>query len=332
MNKSILLVSKAFFLSVLTLFFWTPSYAEESGTETHQTAPAQIGQEGDRQIEAEEAQRALDEFLRRQKLLFKPGEVQIEFSTSYSHETAENIRLRQKFGDEYIEEVVPKFITRTTDVSLLGRFGLVDDLEFNLSVPFVYLNQQANYAPFEVSGIPQFIEQDNEGLGDVRAAFRYAVAHEDENIADMILNLDVKSRTGDEEKSLGTGHWNVGGGFTLVKTSDPVVLFGSLGYTSTLEREGRDPGDEISYSLGMGFSLNDRVSFIMSTVGAIIREDRIDGENVEGSGRDIHNLQFSVTVQLTKHLFLEPVLGVGLTEDATDFYLGINIPYQLITR
>src|SRR5918999_1602438 len=43
-------------------------------------------EKGDRRKEAEEAKRELDQFLRAQKLLFKPGEVQLEFGASYAKE------------------------------------------------------------------------------------------------------------------------------------------------------------------------------------------------------------------------------------------------------
>ena len=76
---------------------------------------------------------------------------------------------------------------------------------------------------------------------------------------DLILELNVKSRTGDDPL-LGSGHWNVGGGIRFVRTIDPAVFFASLGYTVTLEHNDRNPGNQFNYQFGMGFSLNDRVS------------------------------------------------------------------------
>ena len=46
-----------------------------------------VAEKGDRRKEAEEAKRELDQFLRTQKLLFKPGEVQLEFGALYAHES-----------------------------------------------------------------------------------------------------------------------------------------------------------------------------------------------------------------------------------------------------
>ncbi|MGH6634730.1 MAG: transporter, partial [Gammaproteobacteria bacterium] len=180
------------------------------------------------------------------------------------------------------------------------------------------------------------------GLGDISWGLRYAALHEEEAIPEVTLNVNAKSDTGDEDRLLGTGHWNVGTGVSLVKTIDPVVLFGSLGYTWTLE-EGDvdlgssisgdvDPGDQILYSMGMGFSLNHRVSFSMAMGGAAIRRTEVNGGEISGSGLDVNSLQFATTVQLAKRVYLEPFVGFGLTDDAGDFMVGINVPFRLEGR
>ena len=74
------------------------------------------------------------------------------------------------------------------------------------------------------------------GFGDINWAFRYAAIHEDRGLPEVTLNVNAKADTGDEDRGLGTGHWDVGTGVSLVKTIDPVVFFGSLGYTWTLEQ------------------------------------------------------------------------------------------------
>ncbi len=117
-----------------------------------------------------------------------------------------------------------------------------------------------------------------------------------------------------------------GGGITLVKTLDPVVFFGRVGYT---HRFG-DPGDVFSASLGMGFSLNDRVSYNMQVLGAFVDRPDSDETALGGdSGLEIISLQFAVTVLVTRRLFVEPVVNFGLSDDAVDVIVGINMPFQL---
>ncbi len=82
----------------------------------------------------------------------------------------------------------------------------------------------------------------------------------------------------------------------------------------------------------MGFSLNDQVSFSTILAGAAVRRTEVNGKEIVGSGRDLDTLQFTTTVQLAERLYLEPFVGFGLTEEATDFFVGISVPYRLEGR
>lgn len=284
--------------------------------------PADSISPGDREKEAEEAKAQLDEFLRQQKLLFKPGELQLEVSVSYAQDTSENIF---------------KFETRSVNTSLTARYGLAEDLEFVLGVPFAFIEQEQGSSPFVVGSTRT--RTDNVGLGDISGSLRYAAWREEAIRPDVVLFLLGQSPTGDEDRglrlntlTLNAGHWNVGAGVTLVKTIDPVVFFGSLGYTATLEQRGIDPGDQIPYSIGMGFSLNDKVSISTVLAGAAVRRTEVNGEESVGSAREFATLQFITTAPLSKNLYLEPFVGVGLTEEASDFLVGISVLYRLEGR
>ncbi|MGH8659020.1 MAG: transporter [Gammaproteobacteria bacterium] len=289
-------------------------------------------EKGDRREEAEEAKRELDQFLRAQKLLFKPGEVQLEFGAFYANDTETN----------RVNPLGPVFVIRSASANFLMRYGLAEDLEFDLAVPLVYTQLERDIRPFSQIQVgttlfPSFTREADVGLGDISGGLRYAALHEKGALPEVTLNVNAKSDTGDADRGLGTGQWNVGTGVSLVKTIDPVVLFGSLGYTwtlGTLELQGGDidAGDQIPYSIGMGFSLNDRVSFSMAMDGAAIRRTETNGREISGSGLDINSLQFSTTVQLAKRVYVEPVVGFGLTDDAPDFLVGINIPFGLEGR
>jgi hypothetical protein len=147
----------------------------------------------------------------------------------------------------------------------------------------------------------------------------------------VVLELNVESPTSEDlrfagdERLLRTGEWEVGGEITLVKTLDPVVLFGRLGYT---HRFG-DLGDRVSASMGMGFSLNDRVSYNMQVIGAFVDRPDVDETTLGGpSTLELVSLQFAVTVLVSRRLFVEPVVNFGLSDDAVDVVVGVNLPFQ----
>jgi hypothetical protein len=275
--------------------------------------------------EAEEAARARDVFVRQEKIFIRKGELLSELNTFYS-------------TDAFMTPGIPAFKTkrRFLDTTLIARYGVRDGLELDLIAPiFVHAIQEID------SGTASVRRQDD-GIGDFSAILRYQLLGERGGRPDIILDINGKSRTGGDTLR-GTGHWNIGGGITLVKTIDPVVFFGRLGYTATLDRDGpmpalmpgllpvqqsRNPGDIIEYRLGMGFSLNDRVSMQMQLAGAYVGRTTVDGEKLLGSSLEIANLLLSTTVLLTKRLYIEPVVGLGLTDDAFDSFIGMRLPYR----
>ena len=103
----------------------------------------------------------------------------------------------------------------------------------------------------------------------------------------------------------GSGFWGVQPSITAIVPSDPVVFFGTFGYTINIRRQHQrdarfirtrrrpcidttigevDPGDSINISLGMGLSLNEQFSmslgfkydYIFPTTEEI---DQIDNNN-----------------------------------------------------
>jgi Putative MetA-pathway of phenol degradation len=270
--------------------------------------------QADPEREAEEARRAMDVFLRQEKLLFRQGEFSLELDAFYATDQ------RDDFVSLDGIRQLSTISTQLVSWSMIARYGLVDSLELDLIIPFGYAEQEIDFG-FARSRTDDF------GLGDIAGRLRYQVWQESGASPDIILDFDVKSRSGGDTL-LGSGHWSVGGSITLVKTLDPVVFFGRLGYLFTLERDGRNPGDQIFYELGMGFSLNDRVSFSMRLDGAAVGRFEVDGSEIPGSSLDILSLQFAVTTRVTRNWFVEPQVRIGLSDDATDAVAGVNLVYR----
>jgi outer membrane putative beta-barrel porin/alpha-amylase len=267
----------------------------------------------DVQKQAEEAQRALDIFLREQRVLFKRGELALELGLFYSQDTNDT------FLRSGPDTVFAKLTKRTFIPSLTLRYGLVNDLELDLLLPFY------GYAEQKIDVGTARLRMSDAGLGDIAGLVRYQVWHERGSSPDVIVDVGFKSRTAGDSL-LGTGNWNIGGGITLVKTLDPVVFFGRVGYTYTFEHAGLDRGNQIAFLGGTGFSLNDRVSLSMQVNGIFETENtKLNGRTISGSSQESVSLQLGVTVQLTKHVFVEPLVSFGLTDDAPDVVLGFNI-------
>jgi hypothetical protein len=301
--------------------------AEDSGHSPQKPAVIETDKqkEENRQEEAEEAKRLTELYLRSQSVFLRKGELMVELNTFYNRNSRQDLIPVQ--GGVAVVNQTRRFL----DTTLVARYGiLTDGLEVDLFVP-VYVRSEVE----SDLGVAR-ITQREEGFGDLRAALRYQVWYERASRPSLTIDVEGKSRTGGSGLT-GTGTWNVGGGITLLKTIDPVVFFGRIGYTYTFASSTRDLGNIIDYRIGMGFSLNDRVSFNIQLIAAYIGAGHIESTNFSGVGGplifstrqvEMMNLVFTTTVLVTKKLFIEPFIGVGLTEQSFAI-IGLRIPYRI---
>lgn len=293
-----------------------PALSVEESKSVPASPTPTVPSEGDRQKEAEEIRRLQGFYLRNQSVFIRKGEAIVEFNNFYS--TDQNLRLVQVSPTT---ATIIQTTNRFFDTTLFGRYGLARGLELDLIAPvFVHAEQE-----FNVGG--GTTTTTSSGVGDIAAALRYEIFYETGLRPSVILDVQGKSRTAGTTIR-GSGNYNVGGGITLVKSIDPVVFFGRLGYTETLAYGGRNNGNIVTYSLGMGFALNDRVAFNMQLVGTLVGQTQLQGQAIDGSSLEIMNLLFSSTILATSKLFLEPIVGIGLTDDAFDATIGLRIPYR----
>jgi hypothetical protein len=291
---------------------------------------AQSGEEGEADVEeesleqaAEEAKRSLDLFLRQERIIFRPGEFAFELGMFYRTDTDEEVvsvgALR----------TLAKVTNRAGFGTFTARVGLLRDLQFDVTLPIGAVKQEIDV------GVAR-IRNDEEGLGDITGRLRYGLLAERGARPDVILDVTATSGMTSVQTLRGSGFWRVGGGVSLVKTLDPVVFFGRLGYTAVLERSGRDPADQFSYLFGTGFSITDRVSVSTRVSGIAGGRTQVDGRSIAGTSLDALSMQFAVTTRLTRRFYVEPFVSIGLTEDATDAVVGVSLvgvrfrPFSLI--
>jgi hypothetical protein len=145
----------------------------------------------------------------------------------------------------------------------------------------------------------------------------------------------------------GSGVWNVTLGMSVLKTYDPVVLFGNFAYIYNIKRSFSDlsstqdtvtPGDVKmgnAWSLGAGFALalSDKTSASFSYAqllqqAAHLRTTGGPWSRQVGSDANSATLNMGLTHQLNKNLTMVGTLSVGLTPDAPNFSIGFKFPYS----
>ena len=173
-----------------------PAGAQPSGQDQPQADPER---------EAEEARRAMDVFLRREKLTFRKGEGSLELDAFYATDKGTDF---VPFDDT---RDLATITTRLISWSVIARYGLIDNLELDLIIPFGYAKQEVDLG-FTRSSTDDF------GLGDIAGRLRYQLWQERGAIPDIILDFDVKSRSGGDNL-VGSGHWSVGAAASWPKHS-----------------------------------------------------------------------------------------------------------------
>jgi hypothetical protein len=122
------------------------------------------------------------------------------------------------------------------------------------------------------------------------------------------------------------------GNLLFIQPYDPVVLFYGLGMERYFESRysGIDiePGPEYSYTLGVGFAVNDRVTLSSRFRGSYIEETEANGLRVLGSNQEPMTLRFSATVSKPCHRIVEPFVEFGLTDDSVSSFFGVIWTFQ----
>ena len=292
-------------------------------------------------------------------VLTPQGMLVIEPSFTYAHSGVNRFTFR---GTEIVETVLLGVVEAEDadrdflESALTLRFGLTDRLEIEARLPGVYRDDRttttANIAGTDVSVTD---ELDAFGLGDVEAAVHYQLNRGRGGWPYFVINARGKFPTGtgpfdverdangiETELPTGSGFYSVEPSLTVLYPSDPVVLFGNVGYVFNLahdvdEQVGQaqvgtiDPGNAIRFGFGLSFAANESTSFSLAYSQDLIAETEteIDGVTTEAEELTVGQVSLGISHRLTQRMSVDLGTTFGVTEDATDVQLGVRFPIRL---
>lgn len=298
------------------------------------------------------------------KFTFEPG-------LSYSHSDRRDLFLNGFLALDAIflgDLSLDRIKADTWTLDLTGRYSYSNRLQFDVNVPYLYRDSSFSTvgAGFATNSVAED-DVSNGDFGDVSIGAFYRLFQEKGARPDTVLSLRLKAPTGRDpygikfvevddsgqnltiptELPTGNGVWSVTPGISLIKTTDPAILFANLSYTHNIERNFSDISTDVdtrtsadvdlgdSYALGAGFAfaLNERMSVSMSYSHRITRETRIkqDGaseQEISGSDASAGLLNFGVSYGLSDNLTMTGSVGIGITPDAPDVTVGFRFPYN----
>jgi hypothetical protein len=251
-------------------------------------------------------------FLRQAAVLLKPGEVETEVDFRYLLDEVELAGFRE----------------REISVTPIARGGLLPRLEGFLEVPIVW----RQFRFLASAGIPPStveLDESKSGIGDINAGLKYILLREQGIWPDIIGSVNFVAPSGDAPDlndplavPLGTGRWRLGGALTAIRSYDPAVVFGGIGYEYNFDETLSDikvsGGDRFTYNFGVGFGVNDQLTLSGFLLGEVRNELEFDGVKQVGTDFEPISLRATTTYRPAKRHVLEPAVQFGLTDAAPD--------------
>lgn len=261
--------------------------------------------------EAPQEQTAEEVFLRGQRVLLGRGEVAIDVGQFYSRgDTTQLAVVGEGVGLATIRQS-----TFTTFAS--ARLGVLNETELFLST--IFRNQNSDV----FAGAIRVAEDHRTEFGDIRFGVRRTLLTEGPGRPNLIANAFGHFPTGETS-------YAVGGGLSVVKSFDPVVLFATANYRHTFSRDFADvtrlePEERFDVTLGYALGLNDTLTISTSVSGLF--SGRTTFSNATLLRQDVYSLQLGLTSWLAQGLYIEPTVSFGLSGPGNSFAFGVTLPY-----
>jgi hypothetical protein len=213
------------------------------------------------------------------------------------------------------------------------RLGLPWASQLQVQVPYAWLRQSRSLGD-GTHGV-----NEGSGIGDVELALSHQFLREGGWRPDLVGGLSWRFATGRDPfrtavagVATGSGAEELRARLTAVKSSDPLVFFGTLSYAHALlqhESFGKlQLGDAIGLDLGALLAVSPETTLSFGLSQEFRSRTQIDHVGSPGTDTTAASLQLGVDRVLTPNILLDVSLGVGLTRDAPDYALQISLPIR----
>jgi hypothetical protein len=268
------------------------------------------------------------EFLRRETVLLAPGKWQLDVGLTYTITQSEfPVSIVGDHGI-VIGSTRGRLQQSVLLVPLEVRYGLSRRLQLFFDAPVGYSHAMMSYAGWEDIA-------DVGGIGDLRTGASLLMRRASGYSPEIIATFGATFPTGNSalpvfaatpDSQLGEGYYGASVNTLLIHTFDPVVVFYGAGYRhrfdATFGLLSVDPGEQISYQLGVGFSVNERITLSGGFRGMYVTADRLNSHLVEGGVQQPMTLRLAVSIVSGKRI-IEPSAEIGMTDDAPRASVGV---------
>ncbi|MCP4885264.1 MAG: hypothetical protein GY904_01425 [Planctomycetaceae bacterium] len=282
------------------------------------------------------------QFVKRNSVLLEPGRYQFEYGIRYSVDTT----ISPAAGISNTEDSIVQILNATQKRQVFSsplefRLGLFENLQGFMSIPIGWSGRSVTAGNSKT-------DSDTYGLGDLGLGLTRVMWAPEKSKRRILGFVQTSAPTGDgaislsqqnRNASLGAGYWTLTAGANMSQSMDPIVLFGSLGYTYTfgtrIDTGDRiDVGNTLFYQTGVGYAINPNVTISAAFSGASSGSIRINDQIIPGARTEPFSLRIAGSInspdkksKTAASKNYEPFLRYGLTSLANDVEFGIRWTY-----
>lgn len=265
-------------------------------------------------------------------LVLPPWRMELVPSVAYSNRVVQGLALTQT--PEGIPTVADQRLRQDQlRATAALRVGLPWSSQIEVRAPYAWLRQS------RAVGDGTHAVNEGSGVGDIELALSHQFLRESGWWPDLVGGVSWRFATGRDPYRTRLAAVATGAGVpefrarvTAVKSSDPLVFFGTLSYAhdpAAHEAFGVvQPGDAIGLDLGAVLAVSPETSFTFGVAQEFRGRTSIDHQGTPGTDTLAASLDLSVARVLMRNVLLEVSLGVGLTRDAPDYALQISLPIR----
>ncbi len=283
-----------------------------------------------------EGRTASEIFLRRHRVLLSPGQFILEPAFAYSHSDQREVVAIDFSNPDF---TIYRSTTLEDDIltGLLNiRYGLFDETEIFIGADYRYYDssERLDYRTGEGEIVPDEVDPrlGTESVVALRLGISRTLLHEGPRVPDVILTLEGMAPLHNSNGSITGKAW-------LVKSFDPVVIYGGLDYRYTWSRSYQNLNLLVAphrgrLTGGWAFSVNDSLTLSTSVSGvftseAIFDNDLSDTGQVLLSSRETYSLRLGLTGMMRGGLYIEPNVTLGLSGPGNWVALGLTMPWAI---
>jgi hypothetical protein len=272
------------------------------------------------------------QFLRTATVLLEPGDSQCDVGIQYL--LSENdfpILLTTGSGD-IVGVAKARFRVRELSMPIQYRRGLTRRVQGFIGAPIGWSNTQLAFADVDA------FENDG-GLGDVTFGATIQLKEAAVDTPYWVATIAATAPTGGDPfrgvaglapsaPSLGQGFWSISGNLLFIQPYDPLVVFYGLGMERFFSREfvgiEFEPGAQYTYTLGVGFAVNERITLSSRFQGAYREELEANDVRVVGTNAEPMTIRLAATISKPCDRLVEPFVEFGLTDDSVSSFIGVT--------